>query len=111
MRYKHGAFLEDLKKLYELTGVKNQKLTFLFSDTEIVEESFLEDVANMLSSGEVPNLFTGDELSTVRSGLEKAGKATGLSIEDVLGLTVAAILSRSLADSHGSEDVRCRKPR
>ena len=74
VRYKHGAFLEDLKKLYELTGVKNQKLTFLFSDTEIVEESFLEDVANMLSSGEVPNLFTGDELSTVRSSLEKAGK-------------------------------------
>eukprot|EP00435_Cladocopium_sp_Y103_P031168 s634_g7.t2 len=71
-KYKHNSFLEDLKKLYELTGVKNQKLTFLFSesrasfdlqtDTEIVEESFLEDVANMLSSGEVPNLFTGDEL-------------------------------------------------
>lgn len=48
---------------------------FTFSqDTEIVEESFLEDVANMLSSGEVPNLFTGDELSTVRASLEKAGK-------------------------------------
>ncbi|CAK9054035.1 Dynein axonemal heavy chain 2 (Axonemal beta dynein heavy chain 2) (Ciliary dynein heavy chain 2) [Durusdinium trenchii] len=44
------------------------------TDTEIVEESFLEDVANMLSSGEVPNLFTGDELSTVRASLEKAGK-------------------------------------
>lgn len=43
-------------------------------DTEIVEESFLEDVANMLSSGEVPNLFTGDELSAVRANLEKAGK-------------------------------------
>eukprot|EP00438_Fugacium_kawagutii_P007471 Skav230096 [mRNA] locus=scaffold283:2039:36053:- [translate_table: standard] len=44
------------------------------ADTEIVEESFLEDVANMLSSGEVPNLFTGDELSAVRANLEKAGK-------------------------------------
>lgn len=43
-------------------------------DTEIVEESFLEDVANMLSSGEVPNLFTGDELSAIRANLEKAGK-------------------------------------
>lgn len=32
LRYKHNAFLEDLKKLYELTGVKNQKLTFLFSE-------------------------------------------------------------------------------
>ena len=43
-------------------------------DTEIVEESFLEDVANMLSSGEVPNLFTGDELQAIRANLEKAGK-------------------------------------
>ena len=52
-----------------------------FEDTEIVEESFLEDVANMLSSGEVPNLFTGDELSTIRASLEKAGKESGRAEE------------------------------
>ena len=40
-----------------------------------MEESFLEDVANMLSSGEVPNLFTGDELQAIRASLEKPAKA------------------------------------
>ena len=40
-RYKHGAFLEDLKKLYELTGVKNQKLTFLFSESWCLRREFV----------------------------------------------------------------------
>eukprot|EP00931_Biecheleriopsis_adriatica_P088379 TRINITY_DN62713_c0_g1_i1.p1 TRINITY_DN62713_c0_g1~~TRINITY_DN62713_c0_g1_i1.p1 ORF type:complete len:1031 (+),score=254.49 TRINITY_DN62713_c0_g1_i1:369-3095(+) len=73
-QYKHPAFLEDLKKLYEQTGVKNNPVTFLYSDTEIVEESFLEDISNLLSSGEVPNLFTGDELNAIRAQLDKASK-------------------------------------
>ncbi|CAE8702622.1 unnamed protein product, partial [Polarella glacialis] len=73
-QYKHAAFLEDLKKLYEQAGSKGNPMTFLFSDTEIVNESFLEDVANLLSSGEVPNLYTGDELSAVRASIEKPAK-------------------------------------
>ncbi|CAK0888334.1 unnamed protein product [Prorocentrum cordatum] len=77
-QYRKPQFLEDLKKLYEKAGVKGQQTTFLFSDTEIVEESFLEDVANLLGSGEVPNLYTGDELSAVRSSVEKKAKEAGV---------------------------------
>lgn len=36
-------------------------MTFLFSDTQIVNESFVEDINNMLNSGEVPNIFPNDE--------------------------------------------------
>lgn len=36
-------------------------LTFLFSDTQIISESFVEDINNMLNSGEVPNIFPNDE--------------------------------------------------
>mmetsp|Transcript_14483 Transcript_14483/g.50911 ORF Transcript_14483/g.50911 Transcript_14483/m.50911 type:complete len:4419 (-) Transcript_14483:356-13612(-) len=73
-QYKHREFLEDLKKMYDIAGTKATPLTFLFSDTEIVEESFLEDVANILSSGEVPNLFGSDELNAIRSALDKSAK-------------------------------------
>jgi dynein heavy chain len=36
-------------------------MTFLVTDTTIVIESYLEDINNMLNSGEIPNLFTEDE--------------------------------------------------
>ena len=34
---------------------------FLFNDTQVVDESFLEDINNILSSGEVPNLYSKAE--------------------------------------------------
>lgn len=59
------SFLSDIKKLYRLTGVDNKPTVFLFNDTQIVEESFLEDINNILSSGEVPNLYKQDEFVEV----------------------------------------------
>ena len=34
-----------------LTGVEGKEVTFLFIDTQIVEESFLEDINSLLNSG------------------------------------------------------------
>ena len=39
----------------------DQHAVFLFSDTQIKQESFLEDINNLLNTGEVPNLFPLDE--------------------------------------------------
>ena len=36
-------------------------------DTQIVEESFVEDINNILSSGEVSNLYKPDEFEEVSS--------------------------------------------
>ena len=36
-------------------------MVFLFADTQIVIEAFVEDINNILNSGEVPNLFANDE--------------------------------------------------
>ena len=59
------SWLSDIKKLYYLTGVDNKPTVFLLNDTQIVAESFLEDINNILSSGEVPNLYKQDEFVEV----------------------------------------------
>ena len=33
-------------------------MTFLHNDTQIIMESFLEDVNNVLNNGEIPNLYS-----------------------------------------------------
>jgi len=40
-------------------------VAFLFTDNHIVNESFVEDVNNMLNSGEITGLFPADERERV----------------------------------------------
>ncbi|KAJ3217583.1 Dynein heavy chain 7, axonemal [Dinochytrium kinnereticum] len=52
---------EDLKKIFRAAGGFGKPTVFLFSDTQIQQESFLEEINNILNSGEVPNLYATDE--------------------------------------------------
>lgn len=58
-------FREDIKNFMRSTGVEGESCVFLFTDSQIVEESFLEDINNVLNSGEVPNLFQQDEIDKI----------------------------------------------
>ena len=51
---------------------------FLFTDTQIVQESFVEDINNILNSGEVPNLFPSDERDRVMGDMRDVVKAMGV---------------------------------
>ena len=55
--YGVNEFRDDLKTLYHQTGIEGTPTVFLFTDTQIVTESFVEDINNILNSGEVPALF------------------------------------------------------
>jgi len=63
--YTNAEWREDLKKVLRGAGCGSQPLTFLFSDTQIKNETFVEDISNMLNSGEVPNIFPSDERSSI----------------------------------------------
>eukprot|EP00891_Asterochloris_glomerata_P001497 jgi/Astpho2/1497/e_gw1.00026.129.1_t len=59
--YGVSDFRDDLKKVYRLCGVEGKQVAFILTDSQIVCESFVEDVSNILNSGDVPGMFAQDE--------------------------------------------------
>lgn len=80
--YTNTEWREDLKSILRGAGCGSQPMTFLFSDTQIKNETFVEDINNMLNSGEVPNIFPSDERAAIAEGVrpfarQQFGKAAG----------------------------------
>ncbi|RXN34314.1 dynein heavy chain axonemal [Labeo rohita] len=61
---------EDIKNIMLKAGLRNVQITFLFVDTQIKSESFLEDVNNILNSGDVPNLYTSEEQERILTAMK-----------------------------------------
>lgn len=75
--YTKIEFREDLKSLFRTVGGKGEPTTFIFTDNSIKEEGFLEDINNILNTGEVPNIFPPDEKSDVQDSVRNAAKEEG----------------------------------
>ncbi|GET88803.1 dynein heavy chain, putative [Leishmania tarentolae] len=76
-KYDQERFHEDLRTLYKACGVKRQQKVFYIADTQLVDSSFLEDLNNMLSAGEVPNLFAKDDLQQINDDVHKLALLSG----------------------------------
>ncbi|XP_055588743.1 dynein axonemal heavy chain 7 isoform X2 [Uranotaenia lowii] len=64
-QYGMNEWREDMKNLLKKVASSDQHISFLFTDTQIKEETFLEDVNNLLNSGEIPNLFNNEEKAEI----------------------------------------------
>jgi dynein heavy chain len=80
--YRRNEFREDIKRLYKQAGVSNRETTFIFVDTQAVEETFFEDINNILSSGEVPNLLRADELEELKTSMSSELRKEGIDEEN-----------------------------
>lgn len=49
--YNNESFRGDLQRISLLAGVEMEKVCFLFLDTQIILEDFLESINNMLNTG------------------------------------------------------------
>ncbi|KAI3386976.1 hypothetical protein SNEBB_002464 [Seison nebaliae] len=63
--YGEQQFREDLKVLYQMLGVDNHPVVFIFGDQHVAEEGFLEIINNMLTSGMVPALYADEERENI----------------------------------------------
>jgi len=72
---------EDLKKFCRAAGAEGRPCVFLFSDSQIKDESYVEDINNILNSGEVPNLFPYDERAAVMEQCRVRAKKAGQILE------------------------------
>ncbi|XRB21521.1 dynein axonemal heavy chain [Pseudoscourfieldia marina] len=75
--YNADSFREDLRSLYRTAGIDGKSVTFLMTDNQVLDESFLEMCNGLLNSGDVPGLFPDEEklklYNEIRPLAEKAG--------------------------------------
>ena len=85
--YSPKQFQADIQDLFLRIVQRNQAFTFIFSDNEITSEGIIEDVNNILSLGEIPNLYQKkdgkDDFQPIRDKLrDKIKRETDEKIYD-----------------------------
>ncbi|KAG7242136.1 hypothetical protein INR49_024182, partial [Caranx melampygus] len=77
-----GYSIQDLKMdlagLFLKTGVKNQRVALLLTDAQIPDERFLVIINDLLASGEIPELFSEEEMEGIMTGVRAEVRALGL---------------------------------
>lgn len=70
---------EDLKWMYNKAGLREEGIMFLLTDSQITNERFLIFLNDLLASGDVPDLFGGEELDNVINGVMPKLKEQGIT--------------------------------
>uniref|UniRef100_A0A8P0S8H0 Dynein axonemal heavy chain 11 n=1 Tax=Canis lupus familiaris TaxID=9615 RepID=A0A8P0S8H0_CANLF len=71
-------FRVDLANLYIRTGAKNMPTVFLLTDAQVLDESFLVLINDLLASGEIPDLFSDEDVDSIISGIRNEVRGLGM---------------------------------
>lgn len=85
--YGQAEWRESLKEMFTQAGTKTSSLVFLFTDSQIKSEGFVEDINNILNNGEVPNLFLPEDKLPILDACAKDAGAAGQG-DDVFGFFI-----------------------
>ena len=75
--YGMNEFHEDLRRAMLDAGCENQPAVFLLADSQIFNEQILEDINNILNTGEVPNLLQSEDIDRILKDCRKFAKEAG----------------------------------
>jgi dynein heavy chain len=98
--YKLADFLEDIRKMYTMVGKEGKKVTWVFTDFEILKEDFLEYINAILATGEVAGLFAKDERDMMCADLRAPAKAENPNFDDTPDNLYKYFLSRIQSNLH-----------
>lgn len=59
--YTATEWRDDVRHMMRMAGYEGKETVFLFSDNQIKDESFVEDINMILNTADIPNLFEADE--------------------------------------------------
>ncbi|XP_029423391.1 dynein heavy chain 11, axonemal [Nannospalax galili] len=68
----------DLANLYVRTGAKNMPTVFLLTDAHVLDESFLMLINDLLASGDIPDLFSDEDMDKIVSGIRNEVRGLGM---------------------------------
>merc|ERR1719160_310290 len=68
----------DLQAMYMKAGVKDEGIMFLFTDGQITNEKFLVLINDLLSSGEVADLYANEDKDAIRNNVRGGCKSAGI---------------------------------
>ena len=68
---------EDLKDILRKSGGEGSPTVFLCTDSQVKDESFMEDINNILNTGEIPNLYPKDEIMSILEMVRPRAKRVG----------------------------------
>lgn len=76
--YSMNDLKTDLQDMYNRSGVKDEGVLFLFTEGQITDERFLVYINDLLSSGEIPDLYATEDKDGIVNNIRPAVKGAGI---------------------------------
>ena len=79
--YSAKDFDKDLRSVLTRAGCKNERICFIFDESNVLNTAFLERMNALLASGEVPGLFEGQDFVALMSECKETFRKDGLILD------------------------------
>ncbi|KAK9459211.1 dynein heavy chain, N-terminal region 1-domain-containing protein [Lipomyces oligophaga] len=82
-KYSAADFDDDLRDVLRNCGCKNQKICFIFDESNALETAFLERMNTLLANAEVPGLFEGEDYTNLLTACKEGARQQGFMLDSL----------------------------